>query len=70
MKKRLILLLQVLILIMLLGTSVFASENTTLNIKVPKLELERGKEYEVTLALKDVNNEVKSIEGYILLWLE
>ena len=67
MKKKLIILLQLLIATVLIGTSVYAAINTTLVISTDVKTVKAGDEISVTIALKDVDSAkaVDSITGYI-----
>lgn len=67
MKKKLIILLQLLIATVLIGTSVYAAINTTLAISTDVKTVKAGDEISVTMALKDVDSAkaVDSITGYI-----
>lgn len=66
MKKRLML-FQLIMVIILVGTSVYATVNANLDLKVSSDTLKRGEEFTVTLSLKNVDseNKVKSISGYV-----
>ena len=65
--KKLIMLFQLLMVIILVGTSVYATVNATLDLEVSTNTLKRGDEFTVTLSLKNVDseNKVKSISGYV-----
>lgn len=67
MKKKLIILLQLLIATVLIGTSVYAAIDTTLAISTDVKTVKAGDEISVTMALKDVDSAkaVDSITGYI-----
>ena len=53
MKKRMIILLQIIIAVVLIGTSVYASVSATLDLNVSSNTLKKGDEVTVTLSLKD-----------------
>ena len=67
MRKKFIILLQIIITIVLIGTSVYAAVNATLDLKVSASTVKKGNELTVTLSLKDAesNQKVRSISGYI-----
>lgn len=67
MKKKMIILLQVLIATVLIGTSVYAAIDTTLELKANLNTVKRGEEISVTMSLKDVpaSSKVTSVSGYI-----
>ena len=65
MKKKMVILLQIMIAIVLVGTSVYGAVNATIDLKVSKDTIKRGEEITVTLSLKDVDSNVKSVSGYV-----
>lgn len=67
MKKKMIILLQMIIAIVLIGTSVYAAVTATLDLKVSSNTVKKGDTVSVTLTLKDVDSEKKvgSVSGYI-----
>ena len=67
MKNKMIILLQIIIAIVLVASSVYATVSTTLDLTVSTDTVKRGDEITVTLSLKDVSSEkkVKSVSGYI-----
>ena len=67
MKKKMIILLQVLIATVLIGTSVYAAIDTTLELKANLNTVKRGEEILVTMSLKDVptSSKVTGVSGYI-----
>lgn len=67
MKKNKLILLQLVIAFTLICTSVYAAVTTTIGVSINKSTIDRGETVEVTLSLKDVdeNQKVTSVEGYI-----
>lgn len=67
MRKKMIILLQLMIAIVLVATSVYAVVTTTIEVTPSTSKLKRGEEVTVTLSLKDVDSEkkVSSVKGYI-----
>lgn len=65
--KSKLIILQVFIAIVLVCTSVYATIETTIGVKVSKSTLKQGDEFQVTLSLEDVkeNQKIKNVEGYI-----
>lgn len=65
--KSKLIILQVFIAIILVCTSVYATIETTIGVKVSKSTLNRGDTIDVTLFLESVkaNQKIKNVEGYI-----
>ena len=67
MKKTKLILLQLFIAFVLISTSVYATVNTTIALSLNEATAFRGDTVEVTLSLKDVEEDkkIQSVAGYI-----
>ena len=65
MKKRMLILLQLFIAIVLICSNIYAVVDTIIKIAPSKTTLSRGETFSVKLSLENVNKKVVCVEGYI-----